>query len=369
MGPSQISSPWLLTASARKWHLLLLCTFHWPEPVTWLQPPAKEAGKCRGAKGCRHGFKGEDFVFLVSGFNPLECHQPNHLSSVILFLLTRREHLSLPLIQGRRQEMALKESHIVGILTSSLLHVGHVTFMYSLRICEPLSLSAKGGSLFNPLLSSDSTDCKRQKPAWAIWSHQGMEESRTGNTAGLPNAWNGRMSLVLWMCARCHGPSAPRYTHPPSSTISLNCISEPGFKFLRKESDWTIYVSCILLVQSMMARRTLSYRESIYTLLPGLGAFHCEWGRGSSQKDASAWFKRCRGIMSERPWRTIKCCINISWLGNVGFLVRNLGHCTASKGDRRDYNFERGFKSRWRQGSCLVKGHGHGAETGGSGQD
>lgn len=41
--------------------------------------------------------------------------------------------------------MALKESHIVGTLTSSSLHVGHVTFMYSLRICEPLSLSAKGG--------------------------------------------------------------------------------------------------------------------------------------------------------------------------------------------------------------------------------
>lgn len=73
--------------------------------------------------------------------------------------------------------------------------------------------------------------------------------------------------------------------------------------------------------------------------------------------------------MSERPLRTIKCCINISWLGNVGFLVRTLGHCTASKGDRSDYKFERGFKSRWRQGSCLVKGLGHGAETGGSGQD
>lgn len=64
---------------------------------------------------------------------------------LFFFLLTRREHLSLPLIQGRRQEMALKESHIVGTLTSSSLHVGHVTFMYSLRICEPLSLSAKGG--------------------------------------------------------------------------------------------------------------------------------------------------------------------------------------------------------------------------------
>ena len=53
-------------------------------------------------------------VFLISGFNLLECLQPHQLSSVVIFFLktlTSREYLPLSLIQGRRQQMAEGESH------------------------------------------------------------------------------------------------------------------------------------------------------------------------------------------------------------------------------------------------------------------
>ena len=59
---------------------------------------AREAGKYRQTRDCLGAFKGEHFVFLAHGIRPLEGLWPNHLSSgAVLYTLTGRQHLPLPL--------------------------------------------------------------------------------------------------------------------------------------------------------------------------------------------------------------------------------------------------------------------------------
>ena len=125
------------------------------------------------------------------------------------------------------------------------------------------------------------------------------------------------MPLLLWMYARCHGSSAPRYTHFPSRNIRLDCISDLWFRFLREESDWSLTVSCLLMVQSVMARSTWSHSTT------WLGPFPLWWWMGAAlKKGADAYL--VQGLLSwldvcKRALRTIniKCCINMSWQGGV----------------------------------------------------
>lgn len=143
-----------------------------------------------------------------------------------------------------------------------------------------------------------------------------MQESRAGNTVGLPSAWNCRMPLLLWMYARYHRsqpPDIPIFLLETSDWIAFQTFDSDS----REESDWSLTVGCLLLVQSGMARSTWSHSTTWlgpFPLWMWVGAVLRKGADAYLVQELLSWLDDCK-----RALRTIniKCCINMSWQGGV----------------------------------------------------